>query len=217
MQVYYYLYYALLLCSFLLFLKFRRADKKVWPIGWLMAVSFIVEIFVEYRISRSQPYYFIYHFFGPVEYSFFCFYFSSYLKGIIRTFILLSIPVFILISFSISYHLVSIGSYGGINLIIRGTLLMAWALICLFNLPITGVSNIFKLPEFWIVTGVILYYGGVFFMNGLYNGLVKLHPAEKTYYKHLHNIINLVFNYFLYMMFCTGILCLPAKKKLSSQ
>lgn len=213
MQVYYYVYYLFLIITLTLYLIYARRDSILKPIGYLLVIAIITEGLVEWRVQLDKPYYFFYHFYGPIEYFFLCLFFVKVIqKKIFQIIIYATIPFFVTISLLISFNLLKLEGYQGMNTIIRGTFLIFWALIALFNLPYEKDLSIFRIPAFWILLGVLFYYGGVFFINGVYNGIQKNYPADKDYYRKIHNIINLAFNYYLYIMISIGILCLAKKK-----
>jgi hypothetical protein len=214
MQLFYYGYYLLLVITFLVFLYYKQYDVRLIPLGYLIAVSIIAEGVVEYLIQKKFAYYYVYHFFGPMEYVCICLFFFQYATNYwLRMTIIVSIPVFVIASLILSLGIINIVNYQGLNTSIRGFLLIIIALISLFSLPYERGKSLYLQPVFWVTVAIMLYYGGVFFINGVYNGLLKKYPLEKDYYQRIHNVINIIFNYIYYIFFCVAFVCSKPNRK----
>jgi hypothetical protein len=178
----------------------------------LLLTSIVTEGLVEWSLRTGREYYYFYHFYGPMEYIFLAlFFYKNQPRRYIRTIILPSIPLFVFLSLALSFSLIGLKGYQGLNTITRGILLILLSIITLFTFE--NDKPFYRVAVFWICTGILIYYSGTFFINGVYNGLLKKYPMEKDYFKKLHGIINVVFNYLLYIFFCIGILCSRPGKK----
>lgn len=212
MQLYFYIYYVLLLASFTLFLIFKKRDRNLKYIGALLLISFLTEVTVEILIQSGRPYYFLYHFYGLLDYILLVYYlYKNQPVKFIRSVMLWSIPLVFFTCLYLSIFRIGLNNYQGMNIIIRGAILILFSIITLFTFH--DEKPIYRVPVFWISVGLIIFFSGTFFMNGVYNGLIKNYPTDKNYYKKLHGIINLGFNYLLYLIFCLAIICSPPKKK----
>jgi len=213
MQTLYWVYYLLLFINYLLYLAVRKLDRQLLPIGILLLFSLIVELFVEWHINRSISYYFLYHVYGPIEYVMLCLYFKNFLPQRLKKVVSWSILFVVPASLLISYKLISFTGYQGLNTAIRGTLIILIGITCLFSLPVENFKTIFESPAFTIITAYIIFFSGTLLSNGVYNGLLKQYPSEKPYYQKIHSFVNLSFNYLLYLLIATSLICLMAKKK----
>jgi arginine exporter protein ArgO len=117
----------------------------------------------------------------------------------------------VLLSLLLSFSLIKFSNYQGLNTTVRGVFLIILSIVTLF----TFKSNYpyYKVAIFWIGVGVLLYYGGIFFINGAYSSLIKKYPTDLAYFKKLHSIFNIIFNYLLYLFISIGLLCPRATLK----
>jgi len=220
MSIYQILYLLLLTTSlticFYSYPSFEQNQSlKIFPV--LLSFSVITELIVNvlrymygYAISDYQ---FIYHLYIPFEYALLAYYFSlNNNKPQVRKLILLSIPLFILCSLLISILLISFKEHPGLNFNLSGILLIGWCLITLFSIPPNLTISIFRLPIFWICTGILLFHVGIFFFNNLYSQLLSQNPDLA---QSLHRLTFKTLNYILYFCFSLAFLCSNQMKKSS--
>jgi hypothetical protein len=87
-------------------------------------------------------------------------------------------------------------------------------IICTYvmlNLDIQLFDAIYKQPDFWISLGLLIFFGGTFFSNGLYTYLYELDPVQA---KKLFNIINSPLNLIQYTCFIIGFVCAIPRKSI---
>jgi len=167
----------------------------------LLLATFLVELFAAVLKSGFE---WIYHLFNPIEYSVLCSYYLkacnvSRLKGTVAW----SIPVFILFSLFISCFLYHFKSLPALNINVEGCLLFIIFTHLLFSLEVHINIFIYTIPDFWISVGILIFFGGVFVLFGLYS---KLHYLDKIRTLELFDIITKPLNIILYSCFITGLI-----------
>ena len=210
------IYHVLLAITFILYLIFKRNDKRLIYLGILLAVSNLIEAIVAYSINVKQPFFYWYHIFIPIDYVLLSLLFWGFQKvRWVRTLTIITIPFFIVISMWLSVFKIPPNEYPGLHSIFRGILLIVISILTLFTF--NEKEKYFRVSIFWICIAVLILYSGGFFMKGFYNILLERYPAEKQYFKRLHSIISIIFNYLFYVFIIIGLVCSRAKKSLRLQ
>lgn len=163
-----------------------------------------MEVTVAWMYVQHYTFVWMYHLYALFEYAMFCIYFMQLVRGKISRLILYSIPVFSIISLSISYWYYHFATFPGANINTEGVFVCIICTYVLLNLDIHRFSAIHKNPDFWISLGLLIFFAGTFFSNGLYTYLLYLDSQRA---KQLFDIINKPFNLILYSCFIIGFLC----------
>ena len=180
--------------------------------GILLAVSNIIEGIVYFKVNSGQPFFIYYHIFIPVDFLCLCLLFYNYQDNFILKKVILVISLaFVVFSYSWSFLLNNPSHYPGLSSLLRGILLIVLSVLTLFTF--TSEKRFYKVPVFWICMGVLILYSGGFLVKGFYNILLQKYPEEKAYFKKLHSVISIIFNYIFYCLIITGLLCSRAKRK----
>ncbi len=147
---------------------------------------------------------FLFHFYGPVEYSFMAFLYASHYKNqAAKKSTLISIPVFIVFCIVNSTYLQKL-TETPYNFIVRCCLILLLVLYYFYELIKSNEVLIFsKIPLFWINIGNFFFYAGNFFVMGLMEQLLKKDSSSVSSLF----VINTVLNIFLYLMFMISFLC----------
>ena len=187
-------------------------DKSIKPVFYLLLLSLITEIFVEVVLFKKQNFYYIYHIYTPLEYLFISYYFLSvnHNKRIAYA-IKISALVFTLFCIYSAIRIVPFNEYPGLTYNAEGVLVIIFSIITLFNLHPQQNIKIQQLPVFWFCLAFLVFYSGIFFINFLYNTLLK---QNNEVVKMLYKAITLLFNYILYFMILIGLICSRKMKKL---
>jgi hypothetical protein len=212
MGIYFISYYVLILLSIVLsFVAFYRGHKRYFPLLLALLLTIIVEGSVTILIDKRLSFTWIYHLFVFVEYAMVVLYLRLAIHTEkIKRIILVSIPVFIVISFLISFFFSHFRGFPGINLSIEGFLLFIFCMVLLFNLEVSENDSVFVNPDLWIALAFMIYEGGTFFYNGVYTRLVNLDEATAI---RLFSYINRPLNICLYTFINIGLICLIKKKR----
>jgi hypothetical protein len=214
---YYIIYHSLILLALLLsYLPYKKGAKKALFLVLVLLATFIVEsITAVLRTNHIKGFSWIYHVFNLFEYTLFCLY---YVKNCTvkkyKSVVIWSIPVFIIFSFCISCFLYGFTSLPALNINIEGLLLFIIYTQLLFNLDVHLKMSIYNHPDFWISTGVLIYFGGVFVYFSLYRTLVYLDRKENL---KLFGTITQPLNIILYCCIIIGLICLLRNKKYLTQ
>jgi|GEM_PF-5248380 len=206
--IYYVVYQVLILLALILsFVSYKRGRTKLYFLIWVLFATFLVELLADIL----KGFIWIYHIFNWLEYALFSMY---YIKNCnvnkYKNWILASIPVFIIFSFCISLFLYGFKSLPAININVEGLLLFIMYTHLLFSLDIDINISIYNYPDFWLTTGLLIYFGGVFVYFNLYRNLLHLNHNQTI---HLYELISLPLNVILYGCIVIGQICLMRNKK----
>ncbi len=212
MSPYNILYNSLILVAFLLSLiAFIKGYKRFGVLSALLFITSLVELCALYLIDKKTDFTWLYHIYNVIEYTLF----SSFLaysiasKRIVRL-VKISIPFFVILGLSLSYFKYQFTGFPGLNINIEGFLLSVICVYILFNLEVIEEGSIFNNANFWICSGILIFFGTTFFYNGFYTKISSL-SIEKAML--LFSIINRPLNIILYSFIITGISCLLASRK----
>lgn len=212
MTTYYFYYHLLIGIAFVLSITaFARGHKKFIILGVLLCFTLAVELAADILYKKKIDFTWIYHLFNLVEYSLFCWFLSySVWSKRVKQVVFMSIPVFLIIGFCISFWLYSFSGFPGININIEGFLLSVLCIYILFTLEADTNLPIYANSDFWICLGILLFFGCTFFFNGIYTGLFNI---SKQHALEIFAIINKPMNIILYLFIIIGITCSLLKKR----
>jgi hypothetical protein len=125
-------------------------------------------------------------------------------------YILVSIPIVVLVFLSISDTYYHFQDFPGINLNISGFLFFLMCTNLLFNLDEKDDTSVLKKPDVWIAFGLLIFYGGTFFYNGVYTKLLNMDQDKALF---LFSLINKPLNIIFYLLINIGLLCLIQRKR----
>ena len=205
LEAHYVIYLGLLMVSWLLSISLcMRGQRRYLPLCVLLSVTFWMELSVYWLYANGIEFVWIYHIYVLFEYTLLCIYFMQITSKKYHRVIQVSIGVFVVASLSISYWYYQFKSFPGANINTAGVLLCVLCTYALMTLDIRRYDAIFKHPDFWISLGLLIFYGGTFFSNGLYSYLYTIDPVQA---KKLFAIINKPLNLILYSCFIIGFIC----------
>jgi hypothetical protein len=180
-----------------------KGQRRYLPLCVVLTIQVAMEFTVAWMYIRKMEFEWMYHIYAPIDYTLFCMYFMQLVPLKTRRWIIASILVFVLVSPSISYWYYHFKGFPGINLNIEGVLICFICTYVLLNLDISRYDAIYKNPDFWISLGVIIFFGGAFFANGLYT---YLNQIDKVQAIKLFSIVNAA-NLIQYTCYIIGFLC----------
>jgi hypothetical protein len=197
------------------FVALYQGHKRFFTILLVLLLTFTMEMAVKIAIDNNLSFIWTYHVFTCLEYSLFALYLiqTPPLQPY-RKYILFSLPVIVSLFLSISYFYYHFQDFPGININIEGFLLFIMCTVLLFRLDPAIESSIFSMPDVWLAFGLLAFYGGTFFYNGVYTKLVNMDEENARFLFHL---INRPLNITLYTTINIGLLCLITKKKYFTQ
>ena len=173
-----------------------------------------MEFLAAWMYQNKIPFVWMYHIFVLFEYTLLSLYLMKNLDTKYKKFILFSIPCFIVASLCISYWIYNFNAFPGININVEGILLFITSILMLFSLDVKVHEKVSRNPDFWIICGLLVFFGGTFFSNGIYT---YLHTVDKRQAERLFSLINKPSNIFLYATLIIGFLCaMPRRSTLPS-
>ncbi|MBL7700398.1 MAG: hypothetical protein JNK79_19690 [Chitinophagaceae bacterium] len=181
-----------------------RGRRRYLPLCILFAITVSEELIVAWMVAKKLEFIWIYHIYALFEYTLLCLYFMQITPPKIRKLVRYSIPLFAIISLSISQWLYHYAVFPGANINTEGIFLCIICTYVLLNLDIHEFSAIHKNPDFWISLGLLVFFAGTFFSNGLFTYILDLDQQRAL---QLFSIINKPFNLILYACFIIGFLC----------
>lgn len=186
--------------------------RRYLPLCVLFAITVSEELIVAWMVANNYEFIWIYHIYALVEYTLFGVYFMQVVSPVVKKLIVISIPVFAIISLSISRWYYHFAAFPGANINIEGVFICIICTYVLLNLNIHQFKAIHRNPDFWICLGLLVFFAGTFFSNGLYAYMYDM-DRERAF--RLFAIINKPFNLILYGCFIIGFLCaIPRKSTL---
>jgi hypothetical protein len=193
----------------------KKGHQPYLILGILLVLTAATEISAQYMLKRRIDFTALYHAFVLIEYPFFAGFLLSAVKpGKFSTVVKISIPVYILISLSVSLFYYHFRGFPGLNINIEGMLESILCTYILFNLEAQEGRSILRNQYFWICSGILTFFGTTFFFNSVYTNVLHM-DGNKA--RELFGIINGPLNLILYAFIIIGILCLPTSRKFITQ
>jgi len=209
------IYYILFTTA--LILSFMAAKENFRGLNYLrilLVVGLVSELIVDAMDHFTEYPNLFYYIYIPFEFIILSLFFKKSTDNkLLKTVILYSISAYSVIVIGIiSYH--SVSDYPGIIYNIGCTFILIWAVTMLFTFEVKNGLTLIKLPFFWICTGLIILYSGVFFYNSVYNYLLE---EQTDLAKRLRILVNLNLNYLFYIIWSYAFICSIRLKKYSIQ
>ena len=186
-----------------------KGQRRFLPLCIVLTVQMAEELIVAWLHASGQEFVWIYHIYVVIDYTMFCIYFMPSISLKYQKWVILSIVIFAVASVCISYWYYRFENYPGVNINTEGVLICIICTYVLLNLDIQLFDAIYKHPNFWFSLGLLIFFGGTFFSNGLYTYLYELDPVQA---KKLFNIINSQLNLIQYTCFIIGFVCAIPRK-----
>lgn len=204
-------YYALILLCTIFSFRFFQKNHGLRPLFFLLPISLLTELLVEYRIQHKQSYYFIYHFYGLIDTFFFCLLFYRLANAeLIRRIILVIFLLYAVIAVTLSTYYIPLTSYPSLQYALESVLMILLSVHYLLTMPAQEQIALWHRGDFWIVIGLLIFHSGILFINGTYNHLKALSPEHALDIK---NWVNMIFNYLFYLSFIIAMICrIPIRK-----
>jgi hypothetical protein len=198
---------ALVLSTIAYFNGFRRFGL----LSVLLFITYAVELTALVLIAKKIVFVWLYHIYNFIEYGLLCLFLLPVVKSrVVSKFVVVSIPAFIMTAFLISFFFYHFRRFPGININIEGMLLFLLCVYILFTLEVTENRSVLNNANFWICSGILIFFGTTFFYNGVYTKLLRMDEEQAL---KLFSIINRPLNIILYSFMAIGILCLPIRRK----
>jgi hypothetical protein len=207
------IYFILLLVSFILSLfSDWKNYKDLKVLALLLFFSIVSQALsnILHSITTGQKYNIVYNIYVPLEYCLYSYYFFLNFKNpLLRRIVLISIPLYLVVSFGLSIFM-GFQKYPGLQINIEGIFVIIEAIIGLFSIEPKINSKITAIPFFWVCVAVLVYHSGIFTYMGLYSYIMEQRSSLGA---KLNVYILHISNYILYICFSIAFVCSRLMKK----
>lgn len=200
-----YIHFCLLLLNLVIWVtKYGHLSSTLRILGFVLLITFLIEGYAAYLMLHRIRNLYLYHLLTPLQYALFSLVFYTALTGAKqKRVILLSIPLYLLVSLLITLYLEGLSEYNSYALSIKNGFIICWTL--LYYKDVFEGLKIMRLnrePMFWISTGLFFYSLGSFFIDGLMNQVMGnfFEIANALFY------ISIFLGYLLYITFLIAFL-----------
>jgi len=208
------IFFTLLAAAFLSYLVTLRGKVLYWRIILLylslIAVTSLAANYLRF-FSQVKNNLFLFHVYTPAEYVVLCWlYYSIIVNRVVKNMIFFSIPGFIALSVFFSIFIQRFDANDSFVIIIESILIISWSLFFLREvLLLQQETSVIKYPLFWVSIGMLFYFVGDLFVEGLLDYLIKHSPdlAKRVY------SFGYIFKYLLFILLTTGAWCNYSPKR----
>ncbi len=199
----YFIIYIICLCF-----CFKAGDTNIQGLTYIrimLCCGFLTEvavlIFKTYHFNENR----LYYVYIPVEYCLLVFFYAENTsKKLLKSILHFSIVAYLAICYLFISFDGDVAVYPASIYNSSCFLNTVWITILFFDFENKEDIPITRLPLFWIYTGLLIFYAGIFFFNGAYNYFVK---NDFDLAKKLRLYINTGLNYVLYSVLTYSFLC----------
>lgn len=211
-KIFYLIYLGVLFSSFVCsVVTFKHLPGPFRLFTLLLGVTFVVESIGFYGLFYGEPALYLYHFYSPFTYVVMAYVYGTSLKtDWKRKLIWISIPVMVVLCSLLTLFVQPLYTANSYESMLIAALFVLFALVYyydLLNAPET--TKLTSQPLFWISTGNLIFYAGIFFLEGFVGYFIKYAPAlgQKLMF------INYFLNFVLYTLYSIGLLSTRPKQK----
>ncbi|MFA6235239.1 MAG: hypothetical protein WC824_13775 [Bacteroidota bacterium] len=155
-------------------LGYRKLDKGLRYFFFMLVLVLVTETSAFARGSEGNDNLDIYNAFTALEYFFLMLMFSTwYEKGKLQSFMLYSIPVFLVVWITAKYILKVSDQFDSILLSIESVVFVILSVLTLMKEMRDSRVLLVDNPVFWISSGVLVYFAGNLFVFALIDQLLK--------------------------------------------
>lgn len=204
--IYYTIYIVCLIASFLK----TNGIKGINLLRSVLVLGLINECYVELMQFMGKEENFSHFLYIPSEYCIFTLFYSLYVKNkYLKVVMTTSIPIYLVIALFLAFKFYAFKNYPSMIYNIGCFLSIIWITLIMFNIELIENIAITKIPVFWIFSGLLIFYSGVYFFNAGYSFLLLNNP-EAAY--ETRQYINLGLNIIFYTILTYAFIC-SAKMK----
>jgi len=214
---FYKIYLSIIVIALLLsYILYKKGIKSSLLLFFILLATLLVELIaVVAGYYKLKGYTFVYHIFNLIEYVLFCLYYLKVCQtDRFKKLVKILIPVYIMFCLCISVFHYHFDGLPAINIDAEGFLLFIIYTHLLFSLEVNEHRLIFAHPDFWISTGILIFFGGVFVSFGVYPALLNINPTKAMgMFEKTTEPLNLI----LYICIIISFICLLKTKRYSIQ
>lgn len=172
----------------------------------ILAIGNTLAIYI-FEILRVENNLFLFHYLAPLEYIALCIVFYNSLES--RTFkkaIIISIPGFVLLCVFLSMYVDGLSENNSNARIVEALLVTIWILLYFRQLSTTDkILHIKRNPLFWVYIGLMFYFLGTLFLQGLLNYIIE--TFDKNLAHKFYISLQVIFECLLLLAINIGLLC----------
>ena len=203
-----YIYSLVLLLCVLVAMYYRNAlVKEMSFIFWLVTSTFVIEIIGLYHLKVLKNHIdWLYDLFLTVEFGLMVMYFQRIISNKSITKLIPFCFFLIFIWYLIGpFYLGNTSAWFSILFQVIALVLCILCTTYLRQIILMSFEELlFHNPNFWITTGILFFYGGVFFQMSFYK---YMFTVDKNSARQLYIIINHLLNILMYSLFTYGFIC----------
>lgn len=204
-EIFYLIYLGVLFASFVCsIITFKHLPGSFRLFTLLLGVTFIVESIGFYGLFYGEQALYLYHFYNPLAYVLVAYVYSTVIKtSWKKKLIRVSIPAILVMSFLFTLFLQplhTVNSYASMTIAALFVILALFYYYELLNSHET--TSLTSNPLFWISTGNLIFYAGIFLLEGFVSYFITYAPelGKKLMF------INYFLNFVLYTFYSIGFL-----------
>lgn len=176
---------------------------------WFITTSIAIYLV---RFAGFKNNLFVFHISTPLEYTILAMLYKNEISSVIvKKIILISIPVFIVLSFLFGFFIQTPDTNNTQIIIIESVIMVFLSLFFLREvLLLQQVTVLHRYPMFWISVGILFYFIGNLVIEGMLNYLIShsMDLAKRSYR------LGYIFKYLLFLLFIIGAYCNRARELL---
>lgn len=211
--------YSILLPSGMVFFRWKINDIPVRIIRALILFTLFIEVFSEcyisdlYQTNNLKNNMFLYHIFTFCEGILLTLYFRTFFQQKwIRNMLLIILTLFSILVLLNIWLWEPLDDYPSIPRMVECILMMVLSIIFFMNVfQQSTVTNLIEYPHFWLVSGLLLYFAGTFFMNLVGQTVLDKKKLGFDVYD-IHSFLNIFLN-----IIYTIVLWMSSKRLISEQ
>lgn len=203
------IYLCLLFSSFVCsIVRFRYLPGAFKLFSLLLGVTFVVESIAFYGLFYAKPALYLYHFYNPFLYALVAYVYAAALKTPWKKHLIkVSIPIIVALNALLTVFVQPLHTPNTYASMLTSALFTLLSLTYYYELlKYDETANLRQKPLFWISTGNLIFYAGVFFLEGFVSYFINYAPdlGMKLMF------LNYFLNYILYTLYTLGFLSTKA-------
>lgn len=195
----------------------RRHSVSVQVLGLFLLITAIVDgiaatiMLNKYLANTIVSNLFLYHILTPIQYVIICFIYLPVVTNVrIKTVIRASALLFVLLSVVLTMYVQPLSAYPSYSILVKHTLTILLIMIYFYEvMSKTPYTTIYVQPIFWVSVGFLFHSCLNILLEGVSN---YLHTYGSANYQLIYSLYS-VSNYFLFLLFSTGLVISNAKLK----
>ncbi len=194
---------CLLLCCLLAISQWKYLVGNFRWLSVLVVITTIVEAVGLVLMLKRITSFPLFHAYQPIEYGLFALFFRDTLHNTLyRRFINFSIIAFSLFCLINAFFIQTWRAPNSYSFMIEAILLVVLSALYFQQLLREPVlSSMRRIPEFWVVTGVLFFFTGSFFVVGLINYFIQQNSLLAIQLYTINHVLNIIF----YGLYTTGL------------